>query len=209
MDIEAEDSPLPLTTTATLIRLYQDGKAEAREELLARCLPALRRWAHGRLPAWGRDLAETDDLVQVTLLRAAQNLERFSPERQGAFLAYLRQILMNALRDELRRNQRQPHTSLDEASLNVVAAPSGGFAPEDLLTYEAALETLADRQRQAVVLRIEFGLTFPEVAAELGLASANAARMLISRGLVKIAEEIRWTTPGTLDGKSRRPSPPG
>jgi RNA polymerase sigma-70 factor, ECF subfamily len=191
MSSEASDSIRPLTTTTSLIRRFQAGNAEAREELLARCLPALRRWAHGRLPAWGRDLAETEDLVQTSLLRAAQSLESFRPERQGAFLAYLRQILMNVLRDELRRSRRQPHTGLEAGALEAAAEPRRAAAPEDLLAYEAALESLDDRQRQAVVLRLEFGMTFPEVAAELELPSGNAARMLVTRSLVKIAEAMR------------------
>jgi RNA polymerase sigma-70 factor, ECF subfamily len=206
--VEAPDSARPLTSTTTLIRRFHGGEAAARDELIARCLPALRRWAHGRLPAWGRDLSETEDLVQVTLMRAVGGLERFRPERQGAFLAYLRQILMNALRDELRRSRRQPHTGMEEASLETAAGPNPSAAPEDLLTYEKALASLADRQRQAVVLRIEFGMTFPEVAAELELPSANAARMLVSRGLLKIAEATTWTTTPETEASDIRQEPP-
>jgi RNA polymerase sigma-70 factor, ECF subfamily len=206
--VATPDSARPLTATTALIRRFHDGETAARDELVARCLPALRRWAHGRLPAWGRDLSETEDLVQVALMRAVGGLDRFRPERQGAFLAYLRQILMNALRDELRRSQRQPHTAMEEESLEAAAAPNPSAAPEDLMTYEKALEGLADRQRQAVVLRLEFGMTFPEVAAELELPSANAARMLVSRGLLKIAEATTWTTtPKTSAGRSRREDP--
>ncbi len=178
-----------LGSTAGLIERVHGGDLLARETLVERCLPALKRWAHGRLPAWGRDLSETDDLVQVTLMRALRNLGEFAPERQGAFLAYLRQILVNALRDELRRNQRSVH---EELGPEFVDPRTEGRAPaldrETQLAYEAALGSLEQRQQQAVVLRLEFGMTFPEVAAELGMPSANAARMLVSRGLLKIAQ---------------------
>ncbi len=181
----------PLETTALLIQRFQQGESSARELLIARCLPALRRWAHGRLPAWGRDLSETDDLVQITLMRAVQHLDTFHPEREGAFLAYLRQILTNALRDEIRRSQRHEQEALEDDLVDPKSvAPTPFTGPEAQLAYEAALATLDDRQRQAVVLRVEFGLTFPEVAAELGIPSANAARMQVSRGLVKIAEAM-------------------
>ena len=63
--------------TVTLIGRIRDGDDSAREELFRRCLPLLRRFARGRLPAQRRDMAETDDLVQVTLLRALNNVERF------------------------------------------------------------------------------------------------------------------------------------
>jgi RNA polymerase sigma-70 factor (ECF subfamily) len=52
--------------TVALIRRVRDGDSVARDTLLKRYLPALRRWAHGRLPASARDLSDTDDLVQVT-----------------------------------------------------------------------------------------------------------------------------------------------
>src|SRR5690349_24985397 len=32
-------------------------------------LPRLRRWTHGRLPAWARSAADTSDIVQDVLLR--------------------------------------------------------------------------------------------------------------------------------------------
>ena len=38
-----------LESTATLVRELQQGNDDARERLFARCLPLLRRWAHGRL----------------------------------------------------------------------------------------------------------------------------------------------------------------
>lgn len=181
-----------LESTATLIRRLQDGDAAARSVLVERCLPLLRRWAHGRLPAYGRDLSETDDLVQTTFIRALGGVERFRPERQGAFLAYLRQILLNVVRDEIRGSRRRPAmVSLEEEPVDMQPSVhdlmAGGQTME---AYERALETLNERQRQAIILRVEFGLTFPEIAAELDMASGNAARMHVSRGLVKLAEAM-------------------
>jgi RNA polymerase sigma-70 factor (ECF subfamily) len=179
-----------LESTALLIELSRRGDAAAREKLAARCLPVLRRWAHGRLPTWGRDLCETDDLVQISLVRALGALESFAPERPGAFLAYLRQTLQNALRDELRRNQRRPCQQLTTGVLEGNAMRTPPADDTARLAYQAALGVLETRQQHAVVLRIEQGLSFPELAAELGLPSANAARMLVSRALVKLAEAM-------------------
>ncbi|HNP34676.1 MAG TPA: sigma-70 family RNA polymerase sigma factor [Woeseiaceae bacterium] len=180
---------MPPESTRTLVRLLKEGDNNAREALVRRCLPMLQRWAHGRLPGYSRDLAETDDLVQLTFIRALKNVHRFEPERQGAFLAYLRQILLNTVRDEIRRSGRRP--GLIEASENLTdGTPDNVEAllqAEAIEAYESALDTLPDRQKQAIVLRVEFGLTFPEIALELDLKSANAVRMDVNRGLVKIA----------------------
>ena len=53
-------------------------------------------------------MVDTDDLVQVAVLRALNKVGRFEPHREGAFLAYLRRILLNAVRDEIRRVARRP-----------------------------------------------------------------------------------------------------
>ena len=185
-------SELDLESTATLIRKVHDGEATARDRLFERCLPLLKRWARGRLPRYGRDLAETDDLVQVTLMRALNRIDHFEPERQGAFLAYMRQILLNTVRDEIRRTQRASgKESLEEEFPE--EAGLGGDKPaqyETIDQYERALAQLGDRQRNAIVLRVEFGMTFAEIASELEFPSANAARMQVSRGLVKLAESM-------------------
>ncbi len=74
------DDPLSLTSTATLIRRVHEGDDAARADLLARCVPRLERWARGRLPSLARGPADTDDLVQTTVLRTLDRLDRFEEE---------------------------------------------------------------------------------------------------------------------------------
>lgn len=179
-----------LESTATLLARIRDGDSEARERLVMRYLPALRRWARGRLPRYARDLFETDDLVQETLVRAFNRVMDFDPQHTGAFWAYLRRILQNQIRDQIRRRERRP-------AGEELPAEVPGFSPspleevigkEALENYEAALDKLPDQQREAVLLRIELGFTHGEVAEALGAPTPNAARMLVARGLAKLAE---------------------
>ncbi|HRX99646.1 MAG: sigma-70 family RNA polymerase sigma factor [Rhodanobacteraceae bacterium] len=185
-------------STATLIGRIHAGHSEARDELFARCLPMLRRFARGRLPTGRRDLAETEDLVQLTLMRALNRLDDFDARGRGAFFAYLRTVMLNAVREELRRLQRHPHVdgepdehasagtlSGDLIEDSVVANAIGG---ETLAAYEQALEKLDERQRQAVILRVEFDLSYAEIALELDCPSADAARMQVARALKRVAE---------------------
>lgn len=89
----------PVTESTTrLVDAAQSGNETARERLFAHCRPLLQRWARGRLPGYGRNLTETEDIVQVTLIRASKNLERFEHRASGSFLAYLRTILLNAVK---------------------------------------------------------------------------------------------------------------
>lgn len=188
----SEAGPESLESTATLVRAMHRGDDAARDRLFARCLPLLTRWAHGRLPRFGRDLAETDDLVQVSLVRALNNIDSFESRRPGALLAYLRTILMNAVREEIRRSGRHPTDALPERDLpdqqpSVLEELMGR---ETLDAYESALAALTDKQRQAVILRLEFGMTFPEIACELEADSPDAVRMLVTRGLVALARAM-------------------
>jgi RNA polymerase sigma-70 factor (ECF subfamily) len=57
--------------------------------------------------------------------------------------------------------------------------------------YESALAQLKPEDREAVVGRLEFGLAYNELAAALGKNSPDAARMAVSRALLKIAEAMR------------------
>ena len=181
-----------METTAELLGRLQQGDAAARESLITRYLPVLRRWAHGRLPSYARGLADTDDLVQVTFLRAVDHLPEFEARHEGAFLAYLRRILLNSIRDEIRSAMRRPRPEPLGEDL-----PAGLPSPIELAlgrevveAYEAALATLPEAQQEAVILRVEFGFSYPEIAAALERPSANAVRMTVSRALVQLAEAM-------------------
>ena len=191
-DDSSTASPRAAESTAVLFDRIRQGDEGARQRLFERFLPILRRWAHGRLPGSARGLADTDDLVQITLIRAFNRLGEFEARREGAFLAYLRQILLNSVREELRRATRKPSAaSVDEHLVD--PAPSvieQAVGRETLTRYETALAALPEEHREAVILRIEFDYSYPEIAEALGRSSANAARMAVTRALVKLAEAM-------------------
>jgi len=187
------DGAGPTGTTALLLERARNGETMAREELAGRYLVLLRRWAHGRLPAKVHGFVDTDDLVQSTLARAFRRLDEFEPRGEGAFLAYLRQILLNQVRDEARRSRRTP----EQVGLSD-DLPAAGRSPveeaigsERLAGYESALTQLTENQRDAVIMRIELGYRYREVADAMQLSSANAARMLVARALLHLGELLK------------------
>jgi RNA polymerase sigma-70 factor (ECF subfamily) len=179
-----------LASTRTLILRVNAGDDAARNELCRRFLPGLRRWAHGRLPSAARGLVETDDIVQISLVRALSRLGSFDARSKGAFLGYLHQTLLNCMREEIRRASRRPARGADPIDLPeerpALLVRTLGSAHID--AYERALAELPDLQQQAVILRVEFGFSFKEIADALGRPSDAAARMMVVRAVVRLAE---------------------
>jgi len=179
-------------STEELVRRIREGDGSARQRLYDRYLPLLQRWAHGRLPHAARDINDTDDLVQVTLLRTLRNLSEFEASQSGGFLAYLRQILLNEVRAELRKQRRHGiKAELDENAHaddgdSVVAHVVGH---ERLEAYERALATLERRQQELVVMRLEFGMSYQEIAIETA-NTADAVRMAVARALKVMTQTI-------------------
>ena len=136
---------MDLESTASLLGHIRDGSLPARDRLMRRYLDPLRRWARGRLPVGLRDLTDTDDLVQVTLLRALDHVDGFEYRKDGAFLAYLRTILQNRIRDEVRRAGRRPgQTEIPEE------LPAAGPSPLEQALGREALQRY-ERARKAFV----------------------------------------------------------
>lgn len=102
-----------------LLERAKDGDAAALDRLLTRYLRPLQRWASGRLPRWARDLSDTRDLVQETLVQTLRNIWTFRPRREGALQAYLRQAVMNRIRDEIRRSRRRPASEDSESTFRL------------------------------------------------------------------------------------------
>ena len=147
----------PLDSTLELLTRARHGDAAAVDEIFRRSLPPLRRWARGRLPVGARGALDTQDLVQDALLGTLRQLDRFEVRHQGALQAYLRQAVLNRIRDEARRVGRHPapvelddvHASENASPLDVVIGRQG------VARYEAALQRLRPSDREAIVGRLE------------------------------------------------------
>ena len=116
----------------------------------------------------------------------------FEHRGEGALQAYLRQAVMNRIRDEFRRSARSPEST--DVPLDLLDQGTSPFdravGAELLEEYDAALERLELWEKEAIVGRIELGLTYPELAQAMDKPSADAARMMVARALVRLAEEM-------------------
>ena len=179
-------------STLSLLTRARAGDREAMDDLFARYLPLLRRWAAGRLPRWARDLADTPDLVQETLIQVFKKVEGFEHRGEGAFQAYLRQAVMNRIRNEIRNAGHRPErVELPDDKADERLSPlEAAIGTEAVERYEAALQRLRDEERELVVARLEMGLTYAELATASGKPSPDAARMAVTRAIARLIEEM-------------------
>ncbi len=170
-------------TTAQLLHHIRDGKHGARDMLIARLEPLLRKFAHGRVPQLLRQQQDTSDIVQVTWLKVLDKLPQIQVQERGDFFAYLRQTLVNALRDALRSEARSPEVRHDVGDITLQSVASvTNVAQDDWLAYEQALAKLPEDFRIAVLMRFEFGMSFVEIGAELD-QPPDRVRMRVTRAL--------------------------
>ena len=191
-DVANSEGGRDADSSFALVLRARTGDDDALSRLCARYLPRLERWAHGRLPAYARAGLETQDLAQEALFQAVRHLKSFEPRHEGAFQAYVRQALLNRIRDAIRRSRTRGQTdTLDTQRPGTGPSPlEEAIGQQALEQYEAAMERLRPEDREAIIARIELGLEYSEVAEALGKPSIPAAHMAVSRALVKLAKEM-------------------
>jgi RNA polymerase sigma-70 factor (ECF subfamily) len=192
VDVLLSDEP-----TIELVVKARGGNREAVEALLQRCLPQLKRWAHGRLPPAARGSLDTGDLVQETVLHVLRRLDTFEPRHVGAMQGYLRMSVINRIRDEVRKIGRQPPPSeLPEDLLSDATSPlEAAVQSEAYERYRQALTEMSPRDREMIVARIEVQWSLAEIAQRFGIRTTDAARMAVSRALRKLTDRLKTPPP--------------
>jgi RNA polymerase sigma factor (sigma-70 family) len=184
---------MELESSVELLRRIKAGEHEAIERLLQRHVGPLRRWAHGRLPPWARDLSDTQDVVQDALIKALRQLGSFEPTGPGALHKYLRQAVWRRILDEIRRVKRRPlATELDEEYAGDGPSPlEKAIGREALGSYKQALMQLREEDRELIIARVEGHASYEELAAIFDKPTAAAARIALRRALAKLAVHMQ------------------
>ena len=189
----AEPMLLSDEPTMELVIRARKGDRMATEALLERCLPQLQRWAHGRLPAAARGSLDTNDLVQDAALNLVRRLELFEPRHVGAMQGYLRQSVINRIRDEVRKIGRHaPPTELPEDHPSDRTSPlEAAIQAEAYDRYRQALTKLEPKDRELIVARVEVQWTVAEIAQRFGMRTVDATRMAVSRAVRRLSQQMK------------------
>ena len=165
----------------------REGNPEALEELVALHQSSAFRVALGIL---GGE-ADAQDAAQDGMLRALKGLAGFRGD--ASFRTWLLAIVANEARSMLRRTARRREAPLDDDF--AADSPSGGVAEGVVLRTEVArvralLARLPEKQRLAVQLRVDEGLSFREVGDVIG-SSEGAARVNYHHGIRRLREWLK------------------
>lgn len=184
----ASDEP-----TLDLVVRAKTGDRAAAEALLRRCLPRLRRWAHGQLPRAARGRLDTGDLVQDAAINLLRRLDAFEPRHVGAMQAYLRQSVVNRIRDEVRRDKRNPPPVelVEEPPADQTSPLEAAIQGEAYERYRQALSGLKPKERELIVARVELQWSIAEIADRFGFPSVEATRMAVTRALRRLVAALQ------------------
>jgi RNA polymerase sigma-70 factor, ECF subfamily len=179
--------------TIELVISARAGDRLALEALLERCLPPVKRWAHGRLPAYARGALDTGDLVQEAAIHVLARLDKFEPRHVGAMQAYLRMSVINRIRDEIRRVGRRPETLelTTEPTSDDTSPLEAAIRGQAYERYRCALTQLRPRDREMIVARVEAQWNVEQIAHRFSMASLDAARVAVSRALKRLTALIQ------------------
>jgi RNA polymerase sigma-70 factor (ECF subfamily) len=182
--------PLP---TDTLVEQAAAGDPAAVDALCGRLQSRLAAWARGRLPPYARDLIDTDDLVQATMVRSLRRLPLLEDRGAGSFLRYLRTGILNGIRNEIKRAKRRgAHVELNpDIPYPARTAIEEMLRREDEERYVEALSKLKPKEQDLVIARIELQMSSQEIADYTGSPTADAARTAARRAILKLADLLR------------------
>lgn len=185
-----------------LLAKIAEGDHQAFDELFALYRAYLRRIIDARLEPQLRSRVDPSDIVQDTFIVASQRIDDFLARRPTSAKYWLRGEAMQRLANAQRRHYAQKRdlsreAPVDSLSAASIAGPLLGERPCEILQKKellakvvAAVEKLAETDREILLLRYMEGLSNREVAEILKL-EPNVASLRHGRALSKLGKALK------------------
>jgi RNA polymerase sigma-70 factor (ECF subfamily) len=190
--------------TDELLQRSQAGDRQARGALLQRHRKRLRRLIALRLDRRLAARLDPSDIVQEVLAEADRRLDQYLRQRPLPFYPWLRQLACDRLADAHRRHVQAKRRSVRREDPEPLGLPGGsawrladrllasGVCPSEAFRRDelrqrvrTALASLAEADREVLVLRYLEQLSAKDVGAVLGVSEAAAKKRAL-RALQKL-----------------------
>ena len=199
----------PLTATLELVLRAQDGDEQALESLFGRYYDRVRRVVRVRIGPGLRSQLETGDVLQQTFMTAVRLFDRFEMRDEGSLIHWLSMLAERQIHDQAdyskadkRNYQRKVRLEIkgeDGATTDLgrdlraddLLPEQHSAKAEEQRQLEEAMDQLDEPHRAVILLRDFEGLSWEDVATELGRPSAGAARMFHATALKNLALLMR------------------
>jgi RNA polymerase sigma factor (sigma-70 family) len=175
---------------AAMTGIRLEGAVSPFDEVYREHADAVYRFCVSQL----RDVETAEDVTADVFAAAFAAYDRVHPDPAGV-RTWLFRIARNAVIDQYRREGRRRSlvTRIGRDRTFPESVEQNVEQRSDLRSVCAALDTLRDRDRQLVGLRIAGGLSFAEVATVLGMRE-GAAKMATHRALERVRARLREQT---------------
>ena len=167
-----------------LVAAWRNGDELAATQLVHRHAPALGRY----LAAAGAASADLEDLVQDTFFKAFRGLDGWRGD--GSFRGWLFRIGGNLLKDRFRQGKGRIFLEIEEHDLPDRSDPAGEFAADETgRVLESGVETVSPDAAGGLLLRVQQGLDYAEIAVSLG-TTPGAARVHYHHAVKRLKEML-------------------
>lgn len=167
------------------------GDREALVRVLEVIRPIVARYCRARVGPSQRGYVSADDVVQEVCLAVITALPRYRDQGRP-FLAFVYGIASHKVADAHRgaaRNRAEPVAELPDAEIDTAGPEQRALDADAGERMASLLDTLPERQREILVLRLVVGMSAEETAAAVG-GTAGAVRVAQHRGLAKLKDTL-------------------
>ena len=174
---------------ADLLAAFGKGDQSAARTLTGRHLPRVFAHAYRLL----QDHAEAEDVAQEAMMK----LWKIAPdwrEGEAKLSTWLYRITANAATDRLRKRRTVALEAAPEPEDDTPSVEAGLIAEDRQKALQAAMQSLPERQRNALVLRHFEELSNPEIASALE-TSVEAVESLLGRARRALADRLSHLRP--------------
>lgn len=184
---ERSDAELAALADAALA-----GDRSAANDLVRELDIRIGRYCRGKVGRSRGTFASADDVAQEALIAIYKALDTYR-DTGSRFLPFAFGIAKNKVADYHRKNGREQHAQLDDAPDVADHRPNPeGLAlhSERIAQIRALLDTLTERQREIVHMRVIVGYS-AETTAERMDMTAGAVRVTQHRAMRNLRAQIR------------------